>query len=258
MGREATPTGEETIKGSAIARLRAQYSAKPFAADVPEWEKNEYVRTVMEEFEQNGILKLMERRPVKIIMSSVGVGEREPAFVKALDEMLGRNNGKVHKPTIFFTDFATREGEGNKPPKSIMRWPKPLPKNVDLKLVAGDMARIPLPDNSVDVLCERLGGLWHAAEVDQRYSRGKKKESCTRAMLAEYQRVIRPGGIILLDSRTSDSPRVPPTLAKIRSLTNGAPQELLEEFGFGVRCAEGKPPQTESFATFTKPEGGKT
>jgi len=244
--------GEENIRRSV-----ARYGENPFGKDIPEWELKKYTAAVMDVFEREGIIERMRQEKVRIVASSVSVGNRDTAVMRILNKRLGELD-EFQRPEIIFTDYATRrtaKKEKENKPKSIMQWPKEPLENIDLKLIACNMFHIPLPNNSVDVLYERLGALWHAANADKLEGSGKGNQSYTKAVLKEYKRIIRPGGKLIFDLRTSRS-NVPPTLTAVTRAI-GKPGELAEaifrELGFEFEVAPRRQRGTECFAILTLP-----
>jgi len=72
--------------------------------------------------------------------------------------------------------------------------------NVIFQKISADANKIPILDNSVDVIWERLGALWH---VQNNRATGENLDSTPIVnLLNEYDRVLKSGGVIILDAAT--------------------------------------------------------
>lgn len=205
-----------------------------FAAERGYQTPEEYAKTMMDTFDELGIVESMKQRKVRMIASSVHSGEKDYALIEALDARLSALEDS-HKPEVFFTDIATTEGDR---PRSVMRKLQSTLENIDLKLVACDMENIPLDGSSADVLFERLGALLHTAKLD---TRKVADSTILTTMLKEYRRVLKPGGKIIIDRENTKENLSTATEMKI-AVSIGLNKELpgyLNDLGFKTETIQG-------------------
>jgi SAM-dependent methyltransferase len=119
--------------------------------------------------------------------------------MRALDEHLGTLE-HLHRPEVILTDFAYEDPGPGKVGTPAIKMPEEPLENINLKAVTCDMFHVPLETNSVDVLYENLGALWHASDLDRRVMRSKSHVGeYTQRIIDEYKRIVAPGGKIIID-----------------------------------------------------------
>ena len=70
-------------------------------------------------------------------------------------------------------------------------------KNVDCLSVASDAYEIPLRDNSVDLIWDRLGAVWHTIYAESLFAEPEKD---IIVLLDSYRRVLKDAGSIVIDA----------------------------------------------------------
>jgi len=184
----------------------------------------EFANLMMENFQASGIFDLIKKEKVSMLASSVNTGERDWKFLQQLDDYLGELK-KLHRPSVTLTDFALTEKEG----KSIIQKPEKKYKNLDARIVACDSYHLPFKENEFNVLYERLGALWHAADEDmQQHGEG----TLVRNLLEEYKRVVKPGGKIIFDWVSGHRVMPPATAQMIRRAAKEEVKKFLTNLGF--------------------------
>jgi hypothetical protein len=74
----------------------------------------------------------------------------------------------------------------------------PVFNNVDIVTVSAKANEIPLADNSVDVVWDRLGAMWHYLEYAQ--TNRKTVNNTVKELLDEYGRILKRGGKVIFDA----------------------------------------------------------
>jgi SAM-dependent methyltransferase len=201
----------------------------------------EFASSMMEAFKRSGILDLVKKQEVSMLVSSVSTGEKDWEFLKQLDGHLGKLK-KFHRPSVVLTDFTLTEEEK----KSIIKKPEKEYENLDARIVACDSYHLPFKENEFQVLYERLGALWHAAEEDdKRHGEG----ALVQNILKEYKRVVEPGGKIIFDCASHVVSPLPTTVM-IRQAVKRNVEGFLKELGFETKVV-GK---DEMFLVLTNPD----
>lgn len=204
----------------------------------------EFANLMMENFKTSGTLDLIKNERVSMLASSVNTGERDRELLQQLDGYLGKLK-EFHVPSVTLTDFALTEEEG----KSIIRKPEKKYKNLDARIVACDSYHLPFKDDEFQVLYERLGALWHAADEDmQQYGEG----ALVRNLLEEYKRVVKPGGKIIFDWVSGHRVMPPATAQMIRRAVKEDVKKFLTELGFKFEITGTT--EDEMFIILTNPD----
>ena len=184
----------------------------------------EFANLMMENFQTSGTLDLIKKEKVSMLASSVNTGERDREVLQQLDGYLGELN-KFHRPSVTLTDFALTEEDG----KSIIQKPEKKYKNLDARIVACDSYHLPFRENEFQILYERLGALWHAADEDmQKHGEG----ALVRNLLEEYKRVVKPGGKIIFDWVSGHRVMPPATAQMIRRAVKEEVKKFLTNLEF--------------------------
>jgi len=183
-----------------------------------------FASLMMENFKTSGILDLMTKEKVAMLASSVNTGERDWEVLRQMDDYLGKQK-KFHRPFVTLTDFALTEEEE----KSIIQKPEKNFKNLDAQVVACDSYHLPFKDNEFNVLYERLGALWHAADEDMQQN---GEGALVRNLLEEYKRVVKPGGKIILDWVSGRRVMPPATAQMIRRAAKEEAKKFFTNLGF--------------------------
>jgi len=115
-------------------------------------------------------------------------------------------------------------------------------KTLPFKVLAGDIVGVrrqrdhsiplqlnafylPIRDNTVDVIFDRLGALWHAVDYDITHHNDHDK--LTHFILGEYYRVLKPGGALILDGDSQFDSIVYSTIYKLQRFLSTVPENLL-------------------------------
>lgn len=220
--------------------FQEKYAKSPWSEVEPDTDPEEFVDSMIKTFEDSGILDLIKKERVSMLAPSVSTGKKDWAFLKKLDEQLEKS-GKFHRPSIILTDFALTE-KG----KSIIKKPEEEFKNLDARIVACDSYHLPFKENEFNVIYERLGALWHAADEDIK-ERGKG--ALIRNIIEEYKRVVKPNGKIIFDYNTRRGPAYS-TSGRIHAATNEDAIVFLKKLGLKTEVV-GK---NEFFVVLTIPD----
>lgn len=203
----------------------------------------EFANLMMKNFRLSGILDLMAKEKVAMLASSVNTGDRDLEFLRQLNGYLGEQK-KFHRPSVTLTDFALTEEEE----KSIIQRPEEKFKNLDTQVVACDSYHLPFKDNEFNVIYERIGALWHAADEDmQKNGEG----ALVQNLLEEYKRVIKPGGKIIFDWDSKTRVMPPATGQMIRRAAKEGVSKFLTSLGFELGGGTDK---DEIFIVLTNPD----
>lgn len=208
-----------------------------------------FADSMMKIFKKSGILDLMEEEKISVLASSVSTGRKDWEFLQKLDNHLGKLE-KLHRPSVTLTDFALKEKNGEM--GSIIKRPEQEYKNLDARIVACDSYHLPFKENEFNVLYERLGALWHAAEEDiNRDADGK----LVKTLLKEYKRVVKPGGKIIVDWASLISPYYS-TAEKIHEAVHENVKSFLKKSGFKTEIIGKKIffGEAEMFIVLTNPD----
>jgi len=153
----------------------------------------------------------------------------EHEFARHLDNAISKlpkNSRKLNKPPLFIAAdvFGERKlgfvdrillklGAQNRRGRFVPGFSRRRFTGKDLRYVkfgkiSADAAHIPLLNDTVDVVWDRLGALWHAQ--DSRIYQTKDGERTMRfydpgddlvkRILGEYERVLKPGGCVVVDA----------------------------------------------------------
>lgn len=186
----------------------------------------EFAKSMMEVFKASGVLNLIEKEKISILASSVSAGKKDWEFLKHLDDYLDKLK-TFQRPSIVLTDFAL-----TKERKSVIKKPGQTYKNLDFHVTACDSYNLPFRENEFQVLYERLGALYHAADED---ITKKTEGKFTQEILEEYKRVVAPDGQIIIDWINS---RVPVSTAEeINKATKQDVEIFFKNLGFKVEFA---------------------
>ena len=167
-------------------------------------------KSIIGALEEVKVTDRMKNGTLNIFFSSASKGDIPDAFSKQVAE-------KGFKPqNILVSDFAVtsqgiptvqaREHDANK---------------ISYLPLTADSFHLPLQDDSLDVIHERLGALFHAVEVGQK---------AVEDIVHEY--VLKKGGVLLIDHEHTNDRIVSSTTRDIKKVANI--DELFKDAGFTV------------------------
>lgn len=166
-----------------------------------------YSAGLLHAYEMAGMVSRMKRgEALTILATSTAAGVRDAQFCKDLEAVLTQY-GTRSVSTVILSDFTTNDHG------TIIEQPQQYPHLRVSRMVADDRM-IPLGDASVDVVQQRLGSLYHAAEDDRADARMRGDVpdlQGVKAILAEFLRVLKVGGVLVFDA-WADKQRVQSTV----------------------------------------------
>jgi SAM-dependent methyltransferase len=172
---------------------------------------------------------------------SANQGSIELSVARRLDEEVSGLNLRK-KPKVIMADFfglrkrATYKVGEN--PVEVMDFFPTFSRsttnleNVVVERASAEAGNIPLESGSVDIIWDRLGALYHLID-DCRKSETDLKTEVSR-LLAEYKRVLRPGGRLVVDA-SKDIYQAP--YSTFAYATENSPGIDFPELGWDVKIA---------------------
>ena len=173
----------------------------------------EYPEKIFEVLEKEGIVpkRQKDNEPFTIWGPASNNAWIETRFASLLDEHF---DDPINKPLVYASDATYPYDESEK------RLDHNL-KNTAFAFLRHEASKTPIPDDSVDVIFDRLGALWHFLNNDE------KEEA--KKILQFYITKLKQGGSIILDASDTGSDTVTSTARLI--LENFSDKEL-EDVGF--------------------------
>jgi len=152
--------------------------------------KESFAATMLNVFESSGLLTKMKDKQLEILASSVGSGSKDRELLKQLDKRIKQKGGVTQNITL--SDFARTQSW-----ESAIEKPESELENIDVDTVVADSRDLPFPDDSLDAIYERLGALYHAADIDA--SPAANQQTSTAKILGQYLRALKQDGVLIFD-----------------------------------------------------------
>jgi SAM-dependent methyltransferase len=212
------------------------YADNPYTVTDKEMDSNakEYAEAMEAVFDELGITDLMNDKSLTLVASSVSTGEKDIEFLQKLNQSLSSD---APQSRVIMTDYAVADGT------PIIEQPQAELTHLAVQSIVSDSYHMPLADEAVDVLYERLGALYHCADEDiEKGHQGK----LVADMLAEYKRILKPKGRIIIDWANSKVPVS--TALEMEKAADGALDNYLSNQGYEVQYAGDK----EGYIILTK------
>ena len=205
---------------------RGYYGEKPYSESEGgvETPPEDTARSTMSVLEKTGVLAQMANETKTLFFSSVSRGERSFETAKLLNAWL-EQHGITKRQKVLVSDFAMAP-DGN---PVVEKAPEHLP-HVQYEAIASDSYKLPLRDESIDVIHERFGALYHSAELGT--------ENIDR-LIEEYRRVLVPGGMLYIDAMHENERLKSSTASALLKAIDDSIENHFKKFGFDAELVDG-------------------
>lgn len=154
---------------------------------------------------------------------SSNTGVREIALATMLDQAIEQGEFQGHPKFIASDFFGHTTESGNFVPGFDPNL-KPNLEHVDFNFLSGRASELPLADNSVNMIYDRLGALWYSVndffptendgskswqkewEEDEEQENRLAAQEAVKKLLAKYAQKLKLGGAIVMDGAENNSP----------------------------------------------------